>query len=139
MASTRDVIRDRILSLLADLRLTLAQSPFDFDAMPTGTIDACARVEMASSGTIGGLNFTEDRTDLVTVWIARKQAADPEAAYQQLLADVDAVTSAVVHDGAETSGEYAVLDGAALAVSHERGQEYAVARLDLPINYEVEL
>lgn len=139
MASTRPLIRDRIISIVTPLGFVLSPTPFDFDTMPTGAIDAGVRVEVASQVTLGGFNFTEERTDAVTVWIARKQAADPEAAYQQLLADVDAVTSEVIHDGAQGGGDYAVLDPIEIALSHEAGQEYALARLTLPVNYEVEL
>lgn len=139
MASTRPLIRERITSLLTPLGYVLHTTPFDFSTMPTGAIDAGVRVEIASQNTLGGMNFSEDRTDAVTIWFARKLAADPEAAYQQLLEDVDLATSEIIHDGAQGGGDFNVLDGIDVALSHEAGQEYALARLTLPVNYEVEL
>jgi hypothetical protein len=138
MATTRLALWGRLSSLCASdpFRLVQAQSPFDFTAQPTGQIDQVFRLTVTQEAVIGGLNFIEDRTDLFELWIARKQLNNPQEAYGFLLTDVTSITAAIARDGAETSGEYNLVDGGSVEFSHETGKEYAVARLALPINYE---
>jgi len=139
--ASRDGIVSRVNSLCASVPFVfgLSVSPFDFDHQPTGNIDQVSRVTVEGQSVIGGLNFSEERTDLVTIWIARKQTAAPQSAYHLLLTDVTSLTAAVTRDGATGGGDYAVLDGGGVSFEHEDGREFAVARLSLPINYETQL
>lgn len=141
MATTRDAILSRLNSVCSGTPFVFGQavSPFDFSHQPSGNIDQVSRVTVEGQSVIGGLNFSEERTDLVTVWIARKQAAAPQLAYRLLVIDVTSLTAAVTRDGATGGGDYAVLDGSGMSLEHKDGQEFAVARLSLPINYETQL
>lgn len=134
-----ETIRDRIRSLCAGAPFDFlpARTPFDFDQQPTGEIDATFRVTSDGIGVIGGFNFTEERTDLVHIWVARKLAGDPDAAYRALQVDISSLRAAVIRDGVSTSGDYHVPDeGAGFQIDHSPGREFAVLRLDLPVNYE---
>lgn len=139
--STRDGIVSRLNSLCAAAPFVFGSSvsPFDFNHQPSGNIDQVSRVTVEGQSVIGGLNFSEERTDLVTIWVARKQTAAPQAAYRLLVVDVTSMTAAVTRDGATGGGDYAVLDGGGVSFEHEDGREFAVARLSLPINYETQL
>ncbi len=142
MPTTRELMLDRLTSLCvgAPFSFTRAVTPFDFDQQPTGVIDRVCRIEVQEGPVIGGFNFSEDRTDLFTVWIARKQHGTPQAAYRLLTSDVSSLTSAIIHHGAQGGGDFAVPDdGRGVSFQHDPGREYAVARLAVPINYEVDL
>jgi hypothetical protein len=139
MSTTMDVLRDRATSVCAGLGFVQAQTPFDFELQPTGAIDGVFRLEVQSGSVIGGFNFSEERTDLITVWVARKQSADPTAAYGLLVTDATSLRAAVIRDG-HASGEYFVpAEGAVWDVAHEDGREYAVLELTIPANYEAEV
>lgn len=141
MAQRREEILGRITSLCAGAPffLGLAQSPFDFDLQPTGRIDQVYRVTVDAGDVIGGMSYSEDQTDTVTIWVARKHLADPQAAYLTLVTDVTSLRSAIVRDGSTGGGDFHVPDGGSVSLAHETGQEFAVARMALPINYEVQL
>jgi hypothetical protein len=141
MATDRATLWARVNSLCVGdpFRLVQGLTPFDFDHQPSGRIDQVFRIEVQEQGVTGGLNFSEDRTDLFTIWLARKQNADSNEMYRLLLTDVTSLTAAIARDGATGGGDYAVLDGGGVSFQHESGKEYAVARLALPINYESQL
>ena len=133
-------IRARVTSVCVAAGFSATDNPFDFREQPTGGIDLALRVTTNGGEVLGGIAFTEERTDIFEIWVARKQGADPEAAYQALLADAAVLRAAVIRDGATGGGDYAVPDaGAAHDIQHDPGAEYAVLRLALPINYEVTL
>lgn len=138
MATTRAALWGRLNSLCAsDPFLFLrAQTPFDFTLQPGGLIDGVFRIEVQQESVIGGMGFTEERTDTFDIWLARAQNNAPQDMYEQLLTDVTSLTAAIVRDGAEVSGEYALVDGGGAEIKHEDGRAYAVARLTLPLNYE---
>ena len=139
MATTIDVIRDRIASICggAPFQFTEAVTPFDFELQPSGAIDGAFRVTSAQGSVIGGFNYSEERTDHVDVWVARKQAGAAGVCYRQLLLDASSLRAAVVRDGLVNGGDYAVPDdGAEYAIEHESGREYAVLRLTVPVNFE---
>jgi len=138
-ALTIDVIRARIAAICqgAPFRLVPARTPFDFTQQPTGEIDGCFRLTVEGQPPVGAIGFYETRTDLVHIWVARKQAGDPEACYDRLLQDSSALRAAVIHDGVSASGDYHVPDeGPGFQINHEAGQEFAVLHVPLPVNYE---
>lgn len=142
MPTTIDVIRGRVASVCAGAPFELleAASPFDFDRDPTGRIDAAFRLTTQQGSVIGGFNYSEEHTDLIDIWVARKQAADPEAAYARLLADASSLRAAVIRDGLTAGGDYGVPDdGAGFSVNHDAGREFAVLRLTLPVNFEAQV
>jgi hypothetical protein len=141
MAQTRADVFARLTSLCAGdpFRLIRAVSPFDFDVQPTGQIDQVFRITAQTQDVIGGFNYTEERTDLFTIWVARKQNAEPHTAYALLIRDVSSLTSAIIHDGCTGGGDFHVPDGGEATIQHDDGQEFAVARLALPINYEAQV
>ncbi len=143
MATTPLAIRNRLTSLCtsAPFSLTPAITPFDFTKQPSGQIEGVFRITLEGDPKpIGGFNFTEERTDRVDIWIARKQGADAQATYATCLTDAADLRAAIVRDGAQASGEYAVPDaGAGLRIEHEPNAMYAVLRLSLAVNYEVDL
>ena len=51
----------------------------------------------------------------------------------------DETSAALVRDGDQVSGEYTVTEGADLEITHTPGEEFAVGRLAVPLNYEVSL
>lgn len=134
-------VRDRIGSICASDPFQFVQSgaPFDFDSQPTGQIDQCFRVTSQSDRVIGGFNYSEDRTDTVDIWIARKQAGDPNVMYRLFQADASSIRSAVIRDGSTGGGDFTVPDGGGFSVRHDNGREYAVLRVSLPVNYEAQL
>ena len=140
MAQLRNTIVDRVSSICAGapFKLKRAKDPFSFGLQPAGEIDQVFRIDVEAQDTIGKMSFGEERTDRLTVWIARKQQADPTATRARLITDVTSLTAAVTRDG--TAGDFAILDeGGGVAFSHESGEEFAVARLTLPVNYEAQL
>lgn len=139
MPTTREELWGRITSLCVSAGFAPSVTPFDFDQQPTGVIDGAVRVTIEGQQTIGGFAFSEERTDLVTIWIARPHRETLTEAYEALLTDVSSLTRAVIRDGARGGGDYAVPDGGTVAIEHENGREFAVARLGLPVNYEVQL
>ena len=138
----RLTILNRLNSLCATAPFSWTQSvsPFDFTHQPSTNIDEVFRVELEGKTphVVGGFNFSEERTEVFLVWVARLLNADPQAAYRLLTTDVTSLTSAITRDGAG-AGDYAVLDGAGATIDHKKGDEFAVARLALPINYETTL
>lgn len=139
MPTTREALWGRVTSLCIESGFTRAVTPFDFDQQPTGLIDGAIRLTVEGGAPIGGFRMSEERTDTFVLWVARKHGAAPQEAYERLLTDVSSLTAGVVRDGAFGGGDYAVPDGAAVNIEHENGREFAVARLALPVNYEVQL
>jgi hypothetical protein len=141
MPTTRVSLLNRLNSLCAaaPFSLTQAKSPFDFGLQPSGTINQCFRIEAAKQGVIGGLNYSSEDTDEFTIWIARKENAEPQAAYRALVTDVTSLTAAIVRDGSTGGGDFSVPDGGGVSFQHDNGLAYAVARLVIPINYETQL
>ena len=141
MATQCDEVRDRIASVCAGapFQFVLAETPFDFTLQPTTQIDQVFRITCESDSVIGGFNYTEERTDQVEIWVARKQAGAPNTAYTALVTDVSSLRAAIIRDGATGGGDYIVPDGTTFSLEHDTGQEYAVLRLQIPVNYEAVL
>lgn len=132
-----DTLRDRVTSVCAGdpFGFIPAGTPFNFDLQPSGTIDTAFRITADLGAPVGGFNYSEQRTDPMQIWVARKQGADPRETYRQLMTDASSLRAAVIRDS--LAGDYDVPDGGSSAViQHEAGREYAVLRLTVPINYE---
>jgi hypothetical protein len=140
MATTLDAITDRVRSLTVGLGYTESQTPFSFDQQPTGTIDGAIRIIDRNQRVVGGLRYSEERTDQLEIWVARKLNAEPTTAKRTLTRDMHSITAAVVRDGHQVSGEYSVSDdGRTHETRAEQGAEYALLRMVLPVNFETEL
>lgn len=134
---TPDVLRDRVSSVVAVLGFTQAQTPFSFELQPSGQIDRVFRVELSAGTVIGGFNYTEERTDVAAIWLARTHNGTPSETYRTLVSDVSSVRSAVIRDGLQVSGDYLVPDdGFDWEIQREPGSAFAVLRLTVPLNYE---
>lgn len=141
-ATTIMAIVARVTSLCAGdpFGLTLSDTPFDFDTMPTGSIDGAFRMETETAHIVGGMNFYEERSEALHLWVARKALADPHATYRQLQTDATSLTAAIVRDGLTGGGDYHVPDdGRGCVFRQNRGQEYALMRLSLTLNFEATL
>lgn len=115
-----------------------AQDPFSFALQPTGSIDQVFRIEHGDVAFNGWTSFSETRIGQVRVFLARKQKGSPQTAYVQLSTDASSITAAVARDG--VTGDYDLADsGRGMSIQHDAGKEYAVLRLTLPVNYEVQL
>lgn len=139
---TGDVVRDRVASVCASSPFGFAQSatPFSFGLQPTGEIDQVFRIESQSRGIIGGFNYSEERTDALSIWLARKHYGAPEQAYRTLQQDASSLRAAVIRDGLQDGGDYGVPgDGAGVQITQDAGREFAMLRLTMPVNYEAEV
>ena len=137
---TIQTIRTRVSDLLIANGWTESETPFSFDLQPSGNVDTVFRIESETVESIGGTNFTEERTELLSIWVARLYDAAPEAMYRTLLGDAADIRSLVVRDGHETSGEYVVPDeGGGMRIEREEGRSYATLRVNVPVNYETTL
>lgn len=140
MSTTIDAIVDRCRSVVlgSPFSYVEAQSPFDFDRTTAGLIDGSIRIVDAGSNRIkAGFGFTETRIDRITVWVARKFNGDPTTGKRLLSRDMSSITTAIVRDGHQVSGEYAIEDeGRQHEIRAEQGAEFAVMQLVLPVNYE---
>lgn len=143
MPTTVDAIGDRVRSLLVGSPFTFveAQSPFNFDLQPDGSVDQCFRVtDRGAQQIIGGFQYSETRVDLIEVWVARKFDAEPTTARRLLTRDMHSIAAAIVRDGHEDGGDYSVEDaGRAHEIRVEAGAEFAVLQMRVPVNYESQL
>lgn len=142
-ALTIDTIVDRVRSLCVShpFEFVEAASWASFDLQPDSNIDKVFRIPPPSSQFVNGwFDFTEERTDSMQIWVARKRNGDYDGVRRALLRDVHSLTAAVVRDGAVTSGDYDVRDGGrGHAIQEDRGQDYVTLRLTLPVNFEAAL
>jgi hypothetical protein len=140
---TSDAIVDRVRSICASPPFSFAEAADwdSFDLQPTTNIDGVFRVPPTSSQSVrGGFSYTEDRTDTLQVWVARKHGQDFDTARRTLLRDVHSLTSAIVRDAHQVSGEFGILDeGRGHAIRRDAGAEYLLVSLSLPVNYEFQL
>jgi hypothetical protein len=132
-------IANRVASLCAGapFYFTQAQDPFSFDLQPVGVIDQVFRIEASEVSTSGGTNYSETRIGNLRIFVARLQNGAPQAAYTLLSTDAHSLTAAVTRDGVTGGGDYDVPDaGRGFLVQHDKGKDYAVLRLTLPVNFE---
>ena len=142
MSTGADEIRNRIASLCAGSTFLLEQAatPFDFDRQPSNALDAVFRIEAENVGVIGGFNFSEERIDLMRIWVARRQGPDPDATYQRLQADARSLRAAIIRDGAQGGGDYGIPDaGGGEEIQHDRRTEFSVLHLTIPVSYDAAL
>jgi len=141
-ALTADVIVDRVRSIVTShpFNFAEAESWASFDLQPDTNIDGVVRIPpMVSQFVSGGFDFTEDRTDSMQIWVARTRNGDYDQVRRLLARDVHSLTSAIMRDGAITSGDYDVRDGGrGHAIAEDRGQVYVALRLTLPINFDAQ-
>jgi hypothetical protein len=139
MATTEDVLIDRVRYVLSDIGYR-ETTGFDFVKTPIGALDKAFLITYAADQPIGGLNFSEDARGLMTVQVARSIEQDHQAARRLLWQDARDISSAVVRDGAVTSGEYAVDDQRRVTtIDAPRGAAYLVLTLALPVSFEATL
>jgi len=142
MAQTLDAIMDRVRSLCVGdpFAFVEAQTPFSFAQQPVGEIDGCFRIVDRSGPRVkGGFSYSETRVDMVDIWVAKRFDSDPTQAKRVLTRQMHSLTAAVVRDGHENGGDYAVEDDRQHRIQAEDGAAYAVLQLSIPVNYESQL
>ncbi len=145
-ALTADVIVDRIRTICigAPFELVEATRWDTFELQPTTNIDGVFRIPPPSSQyTTGMFGFVEDRVDTLQVWVARKHNQQWDDVRRRLLQDVHSLTTAIIRDAHQVSGDYTIHDegrGHSIGGDDEnRDAEYLTLRLTLPVNYEAQL
>ncbi len=137
MATTINAIVTRISDRLIGLSLLPSQTPFSFDMQTAGVVDGSFRILTRAQRVIGGFRYTEERIDQVVIWVAKTFEDDPTYATSELMALIHTITSAIVRDGHEVSGEYSVPDeGRSHDLRADAGSAYAVLQLTIPVCYE---
>lgn len=140
MATTSDVILDRVRSLCIGppfywTEATSSES-FALDAMATAATGAF-RATIRGSTVRGGTGYSEERTDSVSVEVQRTIDADYDATRRALHRAANSLTTAIIRDGHETSGDYAVPDaGRVVEVIGTPGAAFLTLRLTVPVLYE---
>lgn len=139
MATTESALLDRVREVVAGLGYR-ETTGFDFARTPAGALDAACVVTCQAEAPVGGWNFSEDARATVTVQVARPTGDQYDRTRRTLWQDARAILSAVVRDGAVTSGEYAVDDTRrVINIEAPRGAAYLVLTLALPVSFEATL
>lgn len=139
MATSQDVIVDRVRSLCvaSPFTWTEAVSSEAFTLQGIGSSDQVFRVKARGGAVRGGTGFSEERTESVDVEVIRQINTDYDATRRALFRDANSLVAAIVRDGHEDGGDYAVPDaGRTYDVSGQPGVSYLTLRLTVPINYE---
>lgn len=137
MATTDDVLVDRVRSLCAGFGWTEAVSSDAFTLQPTGAATSVYRVQARGGPVRGGTGYTEERTGSLDIEVARLINADYDGTRRALLRDANSLTAACIRDGHETWGEYTVPDtGRASSIAGTPGAGFLTLRLTLPVQYE---
>jgi hypothetical protein len=139
MATTEDAVLDRVRDVVADLGYR-ETTGFDFAKTPAGALDKAFVASLTTVAPVGGMTFSEEARGLVTVQVARGIDQGYQTARRTLWQDARDIVSAIVRDGAVTSGEYAVDDARrVLNLDAPRGAAYLVLTVALPVSFEATL
>lgn len=145
MSMTQDVIIDRVRSLCVE-------RPFEYfevarlddeamEASPNGAIDGAFKVEGQSQQARGQFNYMEERTDLLSVIVAKAittDLANQNDVRNAMTRASHSLTAAIIRDGV-ASGLYGVVDkGVVRRVTANAAQTYLTLRVTLPCNYEAQ-
>lgn len=140
MATTEDVIVDRVRTILMQqLHFSEARGR-DFSLTPLGATDKRFIVSYAGGLPVGGFAFREEAQGRLVIELVRPTNANSAEATRKLYQDAREVLTAIVHDAAVMSGEYAIDDAdRALELSAPAGASYQVLRLTVGVNFEAVL
>ena len=138
MATTEGAIVDRIRDLLASAAVGFHEATGrDFDLTPADQIDQAFVVSYISEAPIGQMGMNEEARGRVQIDLARARNNDEPVAIRAAHDDARTLISALVRDGAVTSGEYAVeTAGRTLEIEAPDGAAYVRLRLTLPVSFE---
>lgn len=142
MATTPDVLRNRVRSLCSAAPFSYGEavSSDSFELQGSGSSDAVFRCVVRGGASIGGFGYSEDRTDVCEVEVARHIAADYRATFNTLVGDCNSLVAAIIRDGHQTSGSYTVPDdGRSWEITAPTGASYLTLRLTVPLNYEAQV
>lgn len=139
MATTEAAVLDRIRTVCVDAGLTEAVG-VDFLLQPNDIVDDSFTASWAADAPLGGFGFTEEARGVALIGIAKLVNDDLSAAKGAALTTARTVIAAVVRDGAQTSGEYAVDDsGRSITIETPVRSNFLIARVRVPINFEAAL
>jgi hypothetical protein len=136
---TSDALVNRVRSICAGTTFNLreSQSTEDFSFQPSGAHDGVFRVQLRGGSVRSGLNYSEERTDLIDVMVTQAINANYHTATDTARKLANSLTVAIIRDGHETSGDYSVPDqGRAMGIEGREGDAMLTLRLTLPANYE---
>jgi hypothetical protein len=139
MAITETALLARLVAVCEALGYTQAVGT-DFTRQPNGAVDGRFTVALEGGAPIGGMNFTEEGRATAVVEVAKLINSDGNAVDAELHTAGRALINAVVRDGAQVSGEYAVEDsGRSMTILAAPGAAFKVLRCRIPLNYEATL
>lgn len=114
-------------------------SGWEFERQPSSHADGTFTVRYTSAAPNGGMAFTEEARGTVLVSVLRMIRDHYTGAHVSVLSDLRDILGAVIRDGADVSGEYAVEDGGrTITVEAPRGANYLVGRMAIPVNFEAQ-
>lgn len=136
---TIDVVLARMRAVIeaSPFALVEAKDPFDFDLQPSTRLDGVYRVEAQMEGREGYMGpFALERWQ-VSVWLARRAKGAPTAAYALLVADVSALSVALIRAGDADGGfDVSTEDQGADLPAPSAEQDYLVARLRAGVEFD---
>lgn len=141
MPFTEDALVDRVRRV-CDRAGYAEATGFDFSKVPSQAFERQPWFTVGYVGETptGGLGLTEEARGVLTVSVARLTGSDHQATRRTLFEDGRTLLSAIVRDGAITSGEYAVEDaGRSTEIDAPAGASYLVGRFRVPVNFEATL
>jgi len=138
MAITEAALLTRLVAVCVAQGYTQAVGR-DFALQPDGNINGVFVATLQAGAGVGGMNFTEEGRAVLLLEVARPINDDLDAAELTCMTDVRTLKNAIVRDGAQVSGEYAVEDGFSATVEQPSGASYLVSRSRIPLNYEATL
>ena len=140
MATTSDVILDRVRSVCVSFLWTEAVSSEGFSLQGAGSSDQVFRAKVRGGAVRSNIGFSEERTDSVEIEFIRAIAGDYDATRRALQQDANSLTAAIIRDGHEQGGDYAVPDqGRTHDIFGTPGASFLTLRLTVPLNYEAEV
>ena len=143
MATTHDMIVDRVRSLCSASPFTWAEAvsseAFTFETTG-GSNGGVYRVKARGGAVRGGTGYTEERTDSIDIEVLQLVDGDYDATRRALFRAANSLTAAIIRDGHEDGGDYAVPDaGRTHDVLGTPGAAYLTLRLTVPVNYEAQV
>jgi hypothetical protein len=140
MATTEDAVVDRVRAVLASTLGFAEVVGRDLSRLTIGATDKRFLVTYVGMPPKGAFAFNEEARGRIVIDLIRPTNNNSPEATRKLYQDARTVLRAIVRDGAEVSGEYAVddLDRAVDLVPVD-GAAYQVARLSVGVNFEATL
>lgn len=133
---TLGTLWDRVNSVVVAQSYVRAATPFDFEQQPDGRLDRCYHCTQLRESTEGYLGGAQNQQHTFTIFLGLRVKRDPWGAYRQLLADMEALESALLDD--EDGQEYYIHDDP--GPQHELRQpvegDYVIGQLQFTAEFD---